>query len=162
MWCQFAFMSWVCLLKLYMICCGILNSSVKMWNIKWRQAYLAISVDHFIDHQSENFPSIIHGQKDDSYRHGLHFRYVSSTSLAFMRGIHWGPVNSPHKRLVTQKMCPLMTSSWVCLVCKTKIMVQQSNDTRGIWRMVGANNFQHQHLHKNQNAETPFLFPNPR
>ena len=30
----------------------------------------------------------------------------SSASLAFVRGIHWWPVNSPHKRPVTWKMHP--------------------------------------------------------
>ena len=30
----------------------------------------------------------------------------SSAALAFVRGIHWGPVNSPHKRPVTRKMSP--------------------------------------------------------
>ena len=30
----------------------------------------------------------------------------SSTSLAFVRGIHRGPVNCPHKRQVTRKMFP--------------------------------------------------------
>ena len=31
----------------------------------------------------------------------------SSTSLAFVRGIHRGPVNSPHKGPVTRKMFPI-------------------------------------------------------
>ena len=35
----------------------------------------------------------------------------SSASLAFVQGIHRGPVNSPHKRPVTRKMFTLMTSS---------------------------------------------------
>ena len=35
----------------------------------------------------------------------------STASLAFARGIHRGPVNSPHKWPVTRKMFPLMTSS---------------------------------------------------
>ena len=30
--------------------------------------------------------------------------HQSSASLAFVRGIHWWPVNSPHKWTVTQKM----------------------------------------------------------
>ena len=30
--------------------------------------------------------------------------HQSSVSLAFVRGIHWGPVNSPHKWPVTRKM----------------------------------------------------------
>ena len=33
-------------------------------------------------------------------------KYQSSASLAFVRGIHWGPVNSPHKWPVTRKMFP--------------------------------------------------------
>ena len=33
-------------------------------------------------------------------------KHQSSASLAFVRGIHWGPVNSPHKWPVTQKMFP--------------------------------------------------------
>ena len=33
-------------------------------------------------------------------------RHQSSTSLAFVWGIHRGPVNSPHKWPVTQKMFP--------------------------------------------------------
>ena len=33
-------------------------------------------------------------------------KHQSSASLAFVRRIHWGPVNSPHKRPVTRKMFP--------------------------------------------------------
>ena len=33
-------------------------------------------------------------------------KHQSSASLAFMRGIHRGPMNSPHKGLVTRKMFP--------------------------------------------------------
>ena len=33
-------------------------------------------------------------------------RHQSSASLAFVRGIHWWPVNSPHKGPVTRKMFP--------------------------------------------------------
>ena len=41
-------------------------------------------------------------------------KHQSSASLAFMlRRIHRWPVNSPHKRPVTQKMFPFDTSSWV-------------------------------------------------
>ena len=32
--------------------------------------------------------------------------HLSSMSLAFVRGIHWWPVNSPHKGPVMQKMFP--------------------------------------------------------
>ena len=34
-------------------------------------------------------------------------KHKSSASLAFVRGIHRLPVNSPHKRPVTRKMFPL-------------------------------------------------------
>ena len=33
-------------------------------------------------------------------------KHQSSASLAFVRGIHWGPVNSPHKWPVTQNFFP--------------------------------------------------------
>ena len=33
-------------------------------------------------------------------------KHQSSASLAFVRGIHRRPVNSPHKRPVTRKMFP--------------------------------------------------------
>ena len=33
-------------------------------------------------------------------------KHQSSASLAFARGIHWRPVNSPHKWPVTRKMFP--------------------------------------------------------
>ena len=36
-----------------------------------------------------------------------------SASLAFERGIHRGPMNSPHKWPVTRKCFHLMTSSWI-------------------------------------------------
>ena len=39
-------------------------------------------------------------------------KHQSSASLAFVRGIHRGPVNSPHKWSVTRKCFHLMTSSW--------------------------------------------------
>ena len=35
-----------------------------------------------------------------------HRKHKSSESLVFVRGIHRGPVNSPHKRPVTRKMFP--------------------------------------------------------
>ena len=34
-------------------------------------------------------------------------KHQSSASLAFVRGIHRGPVNSPHKGPVTRKMFPI-------------------------------------------------------
>ena len=39
-------------------------------------------------------------------------KHQSSASLAFVRGIHRWPVNSPHKGPVMRKCFHLMTSSW--------------------------------------------------
>ena len=39
-------------------------------------------------------------------------KHQSSALLAFVRGIHRGPMNSPHKWPVTRKCFYLMTSSW--------------------------------------------------
>ena len=40
-------------------------------------------------------------------------KHQSTASLAFVRGIHRGPVNSPHKWPATRKCFHLMTSSWI-------------------------------------------------
>ena len=42
-------------------------------------------------------------------------KHQSSTSLAFVRGIHRGPVNSPHKWTVTRKIFPFdaVIMSWI-------------------------------------------------
>ena len=40
------------------------------------------------------------------YSGAVQRKLQSSASLAFVRGIHRGPVNSPHKRSVTRKMFP--------------------------------------------------------
>ena len=46
-------------------------------------------------------------------------KHQSSASLAFVRGIHRGPVNSPHKGPVTRKMFPfddiIMMLNWVII-----------------------------------------------
>ena len=39
-------------------------------------------------------------------------KHQNSASLAFVRGIHRGPVNSPHKWPVTRKIIPFDDSSW--------------------------------------------------
>ena len=46
------------------------------------------------------------------YSGGDQRKYPSSVSLAFVRGIHRCPVNSPHTGPVTRKCFHLMTSSW--------------------------------------------------
>ena len=47
-------------------------------------------------------------------------KHQRSASLAFGRGIHWSPVDSPHKGPVTRKMFPIfdvIISKWGC--CNT-------------------------------------------
>ena len=58
-------------------------------------------------------------------------KHQSSASLAFVRGIHRGPVNSPHKGPVTRKMFPFddvimklytgtgYTHTWLCKLCRS-------------------------------------------
>ena len=51
-------------------------------------------------------------------------KHQSSASLAFVKGIHRWPVNSPHKGTVTRKMFPcfhLMTSSCHWYIFRTKL-----------------------------------------
>ena len=58
-------------------------------------------------------------------------KHQSSASLAFVRGIHRGPVNSPHKWPVTRKMFPFddvmmfdkMKESWLPAIIKAKYVV---------------------------------------
>ena len=54
-------------------------------------------------------------------------KHKRSVSLAFVRGIHRYPVNSPHKRPVTRKMFPFMTSSWM-----SNYMITWQNDTHNV------------------------------
>ena len=55
-------------------------------------------------------------------------KYQSSASLAFVRGIHQGPVNSPHKWPVTRKMFPfddiIMISQAMTQPSATKIRLK--------------------------------------
>ena len=51
-------------------------------------------------------------------------KHQSSASLAFVRGIHRGPVNSPHKWLVTRKMFPFDD-----VIIRTKIELSSIRNT---------------------------------
>ena len=53
-------------------------------------------------------------------------KYQSSASLAFVRGIHRGPVNSPHKWPVTRKMFPF----------DDVIMVNHNHALRYCWEWI--------------------------
>ena len=54
-------------------------------------------------------------------------KYQNSASLAFVRGIHRGPVNSPHKWPVTRKMLPF-DDVIVITVRKMSALVSQIRD----------------------------------
>ena len=51
-------------------------------------------------------------------------KHQSSASLAFVRGIHRGPVNSPHKWPVTRKMFPF--DDVIMQICKN--IIQTDDD----------------------------------
>ena len=58
-----------------------------------------------------------------------HRKHQSSASLAFMRGIHRRPGNSPHKGPVTRKMFPFdyVIMSWQTLNTNDKIPITTAN-----------------------------------
>ena len=70
-----------------------------------------------------------HNERDGALHHQPHIVYStvysgtdqrkdqSSVSLAFVRGIHWWPVNSPHKGPVMQKMFPFDDVIMQCHGC---------------------------------------------
>ena len=60
-----------------------------------------------------------------AYSDADQIKHQRSASLAFVKGIHRWPVNSPHKWPVTRKMFPLMTSSlaW-CVWCHRALRLQ--------------------------------------
>ena len=48
-------------------------------------------------------------------------KYQSSASLAFVRGIHREPVNSPHKWPVTRKMFPFDDVSMISMLARKSV-----------------------------------------
>ena len=50
-------------------------------------------------------------------------KHQSSASLAFVRAIHRGPVNSPHKWPVTRKMFPFDDVIMIIIVSSTFIII---------------------------------------
>ena len=65
-------------------------------------------------------------------------KHQSFASLAFVRRIHRGPVNSPHKRPVTRKMFPfddvIMGENW--LVLDNSKTQQSANRVRKSWNLL--------------------------
>ena len=60
-------------------------------------------------------------------------KHQSSASLAFVRGIHRGPVNSPHTWPVTRKMFPFddVIMNWAVMICARHVLLsflKEGND----------------------------------
>ena len=102
-----------------------LNMSTKVGN------YVEVSTCHFLRHlclvsvelKKNHYDGVIMGATASQitsltivysivYSDADQRKHQSSASLAFVWGIHRGPVNSPHKWPVTRKRFRLMTSSW--------------------------------------------------
>ena len=66
-----------------------------------------------------------------------HRKHQNSESLTFVRGIHWWPVNSPHKGLLTQKIFHLLTSSCHRVVLLATCMRKdfQTRRTWSLWKL---------------------------
>ena len=70
-------------------------------------------------------------------------KHQSSASLAFVLGMHRGPVNSPHKRPVTRKMFPfddvimlcthLKAGKWKCFCILIEISMSWFEDKYPLW-----------------------------
>ena len=79
-------------------------------------------------------------------------KHQSSASLALVQGIHWWPVNSPHKGPVTLNMFPFNDGIMYCIVCCYKNLRQNDrNDTGDIWKAF----FQRRHF---INIQIPLTF----
>ena len=67
-------------------------------------------------------------------------KYQSSESLAFVRGIHRGPVNSPHKGPVTRKMLPfddaIMTNLQAYILAKMQILASNNLPKCKFWQVI--------------------------
>ena len=66
-------------------------------------------------------------------------KHQSSASLAFVRGIHRRPVNSPYKGSVTRKMCPfddvIMLFSVVAMNTWTTAFTEALKGHRVVWKI---------------------------
>ena len=101
------------------------GTQVLKWYTSWRFAFKSIRggfVKPF--HYNDVIMSTIASQITSLtivyltvYSGAYQRKHQSSASLAFVRGIHRGPVNSPHKGPVTRKMFPfddvIMENMWV-------------------------------------------------
>ena len=93
---QLLFRSYVSLLKLYNINWNGYVGQRCMWN------HYGDVIMGTIASQVTSFPIVYSTVYSDAGQR----KHQSSASLAFVRGIHRGPVNAPHKWPVTRKMFP--------------------------------------------------------
>ena len=65
-------------------------------------------------------------------------KHQSSASLAFVWGIHRGPVNSPHKWPVTRKMFPfddvIMENNIITYLRTYQLITDSDNGLSAVWR----------------------------
>ena len=78
---------------------------------------------HPLDWRHNGRDSVSNHQPHDCLHNCVFRRRSSSVSLAFVRGIHRGPVNSPHKWPVTRQIFHLMTSSRLCTRTKSSLHI---------------------------------------
>ena len=70
------------------------------------------------------------------YSDAHQIKHQSSASLAFVRGIHRGPVNSPHKWPVTRKMFPfddvIMETTFTVYISglRVRVLLELDDDDR--------------------------------
>ena len=69
------------------------------------------------------------------YSDAVQRKHLSSASLAFVRGIHRGPVNSPHKWPVTRKMFPFHDVIMSCIISISCFINHRSPSP---WRLMNA------------------------
>ena len=77
-------------------------------------------------------------------------KHQSSASLAFVRGIHRGPVNSPHKWPVTRKMFPFddviiqekISTNGICTMLTTSVRPQYESWQQHVMQQVEINEHQ--------------------
>ena len=62
----------------------------------------------------DRYQTALNMQKHEFYNDVI---MSAMASLAFVRGIHWRPMGSPHKGPVTRKCFDLMTPSWTVRMC---------------------------------------------
>ena len=93
----------------YLVCCNILSLVCINWHMITTLRGSAVKMTHYGDVIMGKMASQITSLAivySTVYSGADQRKHKSSASLAFVRGIHRGPVNSPHKWPVMRKMFP--------------------------------------------------------